>query len=432
MKILVLSQYWAPENGVPQRRWSWLTKLLVDAGHEVLVIAPPPHYLRKVDKKRWLRQLRGSAEIEAGTSGERIVRSGFMPAGRALTSRIVNQAVVAASMVTTRLGRFPELRDYRPDVVIGTVPALPTAVITKLVAARLRAPYIIDLRDAWPELLYNSGDWNAGVGKRSFREKIASLGPLQALVKVTEISIWRTLRQADGIITTSQDLQLHLQEIFDSSKTSQRFATVRNVFPPKTEFFPVDKKARVSPELNVLYAGTIGRAQKLDNAIAAAKIAWERGLKVNLRFVGDGASWLNLQQQISELDFEVSIEHRLPADDLYQHYDWADTALVHLTDWAPLARTIPSKAYELMSLGIHICGVVEGEAARLIEELHAGHVVAPEDPAALADLWEQLVTDRSLLHVTSEGRKWVEHQRNEIVPEAFLGIVEAVVVERPQ
>lgn len=46
--ILIVSQYWYLENGVPQRKWMWLTKILVDAGHEMSGIALLPHYERQV------------------------------------------------------------------------------------------------------------------------------------------------------------------------------------------------------------------------------------------------------------------------------------------------------------------------------------------------------------------------------------------------
>lgn len=431
MKILVLSQYWAPENGVPQRRWAWLTKILVRAGHEVTVVTPPPHYLRKVDTKEWWKQQLASAsqDLEIGDSGERILRTNFFPAGSSLTSRIFNQAVVAFSMLRQSARRIPELKGYQPDVVIGTVPALPTSVVTLLVAKRYRVPYIIDLRDAWPELLKNSSDWNAGTGRRSVRERVANLGALQALSKATEKMMWRSLRYADGIITTSRDLELHLKETLSPKAHGhiRRYDTIRNVFPPKTMYEPRDKGQRQQSHLNVLYAGTIGRAQRLDNALNAAQIATERGYQVNVRFVGDGASWNMLRDQVDQSNLPVSIEHRLPANDLNVHYEWADTALVHLTDWEPLSRTIPSKAYELMSMRIHISAVVAGEAARLIEELHAGHVVEPENPEALAQLWIDLIDDRSKLSISTEGQAWVEHQRNEVVPERFLAIVENIV-----
>ncbi len=331
-------------------------------------------------------------------------------------------------MLLMQATKRASIKNFDADLVIGTVPALPTAMVTRIVAKQLHTPYIIDLRDAWPDLLKEKGDWNSGTGKRSFREIVLTKGPFQVMTALTEYAISQALRHADGIITTSQDLTEHLEK--EDRKRGgvsvKPIRTIRNVFPPKSEFIASDKGQRRSLALNVLYAGTVGRAQKIDNAVKAVKIAQDRGYDINLRIVGDGATWHATKETIEVLGIDATIEHRVPADDLQNIYDWADTALVHLTDWEPLNRTVPSKTYELMSLGVHTTAVVQGEAARLIEELGAGVVVPPENPEALADAWAMLIDDRSKLTVTSSGREWVIAQRDGVVPEALLDIIDRV------
>lgn len=431
MRILVLSQYWAPENGVPQRRWSWLTKILTEAGHEVTVIAPPPHYQRQISLKKWLSRdsIVGARSPVKGSSGERILRTGFFPAGSTLTRRILNQASVAASMLFMQVTHRKYIRGWSPELVIGTVPALPTSVVTLLAARYIGAPYIVDLRDAWPELLREKDDWNSATGKRSIREIVLSKGPFQVLTAFTELAMSKALNSADGIVTTSEDLTIHLKNTIPVKGGSRErvVRTVRNVFPPKTKYLAADKSKRSGDELNVLYAGTVGRAQRLDNAVKAAKIAQDRGYRVRLRIVGDGAAWLAVKNLIRVTGADAIIEHRYPADRLEEFYDWADTALVHLTAWEPLTRTVPSKTYELMSVGVHISAVVQGEAADLVERLKAGNVVQPNDPEALAEMWISLIEDRSQLHVPSHGREWVAEQRDEVVPQVIRGIVSSVV-----
>ncbi|MCQ9677720.1 glycosyltransferase family 4 protein [Corynebacterium sp. BF-R-2] len=434
MRILVLSQYWAPENGVPQRRWSWLTKILVEAGHEVAVIAPPPHYQRQIRLREWLSKdaIFGCRRAELGNSGEKILRSGFFPAGSTLTRRILNQASVASSMLAMQVTHRKQIQEISPDLIVGTVPALPTSVVTMLVARLHGVPYIVDLRDAWPELLREKDDWNSGTGKRSIREIVLSKGPFQVLTALTEKAMMRALTHANGIITTSKDLATHLGTTLPAKRDGRRrvIRTVRNVFPPKTKYVAADMSRIQRDELHVLYAGTVGRAQRIDNAVRAVNIAQERGYKVRLRIVGDGAAWLAVRDLIQETGADASIEHRYPAERLEEFYDWADTALVHLTSWEPLTRTVPSKTYELMSVGLHISGVVQGEAAALVEKLEAGHVVEPDNPEALANMWISLMEDRSKLHVSARGREWVAKQRDEAVPHIIREIVTSVVSEK--
>lgn len=425
MKILVLSQYWAPENGVPQRRWSWLTQILVDHGHEVTVIAPPPHYLRDTSMKEWWAQgaLLGTGKAEQGESGEKIVRSGYYPSGSSLTSRALNQAAVAASMLLIGALKRGALRGYSPDLIIGTVPALPVSATTALLSRRWGVPYIIDLRDAWPELLHESKDWNAATGERSLRERVLSRGPLQIVIGATEKVMDQALAHAHGIITTSSYLGEQLKQKY-AQTPDKPIRTVRNVFPPRTQPMREPHLEHAPDSLNVLYAGTIGRAQKLENALRAAHIAKERGYTINLRFIGEGAGWVSLRSTAEELGLGANIQHRVPAEDLAESYQWADTALVHLAKWEPLKSTVPSKTYELMTMGIHISAVVAGETGELVETLQAGEVVEPENPEALAEMWIRLIRNQLASCVSENGANWVVEQRDYVAPRELLSIIE--------
>lgn len=422
MKILVISQYWAPENGVPQRRWSWLTKILIEAGHEVAVLAPPPHYLRQQSFQEWAqhRQKRQGDISEKGPSGETIIRSGYLPGGMSITQKVVNQVSVAFGGLKKVLSRNGAIHDFEPDVIIGTVPALPTAVVAYLASKRLRAPFIIDLRDAWPELLEYSNQWNASVGEVSFRQKLLSKGPLQLVIFLTDWVLRTVYRRAHSIIVTSADLADQLR---NNGSKMPSIVTIRNVFPPETSVDRSQRNPSRMNSLNVLYAGTLGRAQNLENALLAASIAKDAGVDVNLRFVGAGAAREQLECTAIRLGLNAQFLVRQGADSLADHYLWADTALVHLTDWEPLSRAVPSKTYELMNQRVHISGVVDGETARLITELKAGDVVPPERPDLLAELWCALAKDTSSTQVSGDSAEWLTAERELNAPQALLGCV---------
>lgn len=430
MEILVLSQYWYPENGVPQRRWRWLTQILVDEGHDVTVVAPSPHYQESVSWADWLRSWHpwSTPLPEIGPAGETILRSSFLPSGTTLTQKILNQGFVAIEMLRVLTCKRRFLAASKPDLVIGTVPALPTAVLTVVVGKILRTPVVIDLRDAWPDLLTEYSKWNEGLGERSFRERVFSRGPLQLLVFGARNLLWRSLAQAKGLVVTSRGLEDRMEaELVTRVGARPEIVTVRNVFPPETEVQNVPRHVRAEGELNVLYAGTLGRAQNLSNVLDAASIARTRGIRVRLRFVGTGAAECFLKEQCADKQLDAEFFDRRGAQELDEHYGWADTALVHLTDWPALRNAVPSKTYELMELGIHICAVAEGETAKLIRELHAGDVVSPESPRDLADLWVELSSDARRLVVPETGSNWVKHDRENVAPFQLLSLLSKVV-----
>lgn len=427
----MLSQYWYPENGVPQRRWSWLSKLLIREGHEVVVICPPPHYEREVSVGSWLRSVikRKPSSIETGPSGEKIVRSGYFPTGQSITMKALNQGFVALAMLARGLFHGRALRNFKPDLVIGTVPAIPTSLITPLIAKTFGSAYVIDLRDTWPELLSEGRKWNSAVGAQSIRQKILSNGPLQVMGVVVRRLMYRSFKSSAGLIFTSNSHATWLSKTMQMKGKTLVTATIRNVFPPKSDAVRASQSIENETTLHVLYAGTLGRAQNLNNVLEAAKIARDKGIPVELRFVGAGATSNELRRKIARENLHAEVVGRVQASDLANHYAWADTALVHLTDWAALDHAVPSKTYELMANGIHITGVVKGETASLIKDLNCGVVVDPEDPEALALSWKRLLNNRTQLQVSDTAREWVVTQRDEVVPQELYAFLSELGIE---
>ena len=411
MKVLVLSQFWHPENGVPQRRWTWLSGLFVQKGVEVVVIAPPPHYRRNVSFKEALKSFRIASVPESGVAGEKIYRSPFIPSCESLIARALSQAFIAKGALLAAAIRWAGIR--KVDVVVGTVPALPTAVVSFLIARVAGVPYVIDLRDAWPDLMREYSSWNRALETQPTHHKRLKPKLVQALSYVVQQGLNALLARADAIIVTSDELGKQLSTGVERSHC-QKIVTLRNVFPSNLSMTAA-RNPLVDRPLRVLYAGTLGRAQNLKNVIDAVRTAQQRGVPIELAFVGGGAAVDALREYAEMKDVDASFYHVRSASEVVSFYDWADTALVHLTDWEPLNRAVPSKAYELMSAGVHITGVVAGETAKIIRELNAGDVVPPERPQELAELFAELYACPDRLLVSDEGRLWVNREREVVV-----------------
>lgn len=381
-------------------------------GHEVTVVTPK----RNNDAER----------VSAASGVEKVLLSPRGFKGSSLGKRVASQAWVALGMLSTVFRKRKDLKEF--DLVVGTAPPVPTIAVATLAGAILKKPYCIDLRDAWPDLLRNVGDWNKALDERQTIRYYVRVFAVAALRKILTVVLTGCLERAKIVIVTSEDLAEQLKRGFNESELASQpeVFTIRNVFPASVAPSSIVKPVKDQGKLTVLYAGNIGRAQNLRNAVDAAQIAAASGLEVTLRFVGAGAAKSALEEYAAAKGVLVEVTPQRSLASMAEVYSSCHTALVHLTDWEPLERAVPSKTYELIYLGVHISGVVAGESARLISSLCAGHVVAPEDPEALAELWLELDRHPEKLEVMTDGSKWVEQERETVVPRTMETILDQI------
>ena len=426
MRILLLTHYYAPESGAPQQRWAALAEHFVAGGHELTVIAPAPHYPHGSLLAEHATMAPGT--VHTGAHGETVHRVGFRSYAGDVGSRFADQLVAARAAVrAARTPRRPApglpAAPGAPQVVVATVPSLPMLWAGRRVAARLGVPVVAEMRDAWPDLLTVADQWDPSSGGRATRAAHRASGVgLTALGRATT----REQRRADAVVTTTDTFAQALR-----ARGMDRVHVVRNGAHPVPGYAGHALRDVADGTLNVLYAGTLGRAQGLATAMHAAALAGSRGTQVRLRLVGDGADRAPLVALAAAQRVEVEFVEPVPRSAMGEHYAWCDTVLVSLRPWPALELTVPSKLYEAMALGVHVTAAVAGEAAAIVTGSHAGHVAAPGDAAALAELWTSVAADRSLLDPGTDGIAWVaEHAEDSRLARDYLEILDAVVTGR--
>lgn len=395
MRILLLTHYYAPETGAPQHRWSDLAGRFTAEGDSLHVVAPAPHYPtgRLLPGQEHL----APGVVHLGEHGEEVHRVAFRPYDARVRTRMADEAVAARDTVrTVRRGLGG---GWAPEVVIATVPSLAMAWAGGRVARALGAPFVLELRDAWPDLLVVAQEWDdqAPRGSRA-RMRSAARGALSGAGS----ALTREQRRADALVTTTDSFADVLR-----TRGMRSVHVVRNAAHEVPGYPAHHPRPRGAP-LHVLYAGTVGRAHGLGTAVRAAALAHERGTDVVLRVVGHGADLQNLKGLAVELRAPVEFVDPVPRVAMGEQYAWCDTVLVGLRGWPALELTVPSKLYEVMRLGVHVSAVMAGEARRIVEETGAGSVSAPGDVEQLATSWERLHADPALLEVSDAGRAWVE------------------------
>ena len=411
MHILLISQYWEPEQGVVQRRWQWISKALIEAGHQLTVVCPPPHYPGgKLISENPAHQ---TGAIDTSVEGIRIYRSAFREHTTSLISRIEDQGVIMLSQVFTarRAVRDARKAGNPVDVICCTVPALPSAAVGYALSRLLGLPLVVELRDAWPEILEYLDEWKdpqPGNLPLSRKLKIAAFHrcPVRGGGALRQI-----LRRADAIITTTESLA----ELKKGDSRGEVVAVRNRAHSEDIGRLPPSRQRPDGP-LNVLYAGTVGRAQGLENAMEALSIAVEMGTDIRMRIAGGGAHLKSVQQIAYNKKLPVQFLGRIPFEDVVREYAWSDTVLVHLQSWDPMNYTIPSKLFEAMHAEKHISASLSGEAADIVRTAGVGDVVNPMSPNDLAELWHELSRNRDRLNVAGKGVDWFkrDHARHDL------------------
>ncbi len=407
MRILYLSHYFHPEGNAPAKRVYEMCRRWVRLGHEVTVITCAPNVPSGIVydgyRNSWLRRetIEGIETIRVWT---------YLAANRGTALRIVNYL---SYMV---LAVIAGLRTQRPDLVIATTPQFFCGWAGVWVSRLRRLPFILEIRDIWPESIVAVG----------------ALGSprLLRLLEHWERSMYRA---ATRIVTVGEGYQ---QQLEARGVDSERIDVVHNGVDRKA-FAGAGDGSQVRAEFGlgdafvVSYVGTIGLGSGLDVVLRAARRLESEGRRdIVFMLVGDGAVREELEQQAraERLDRVVFTglqdKARIPAI-----LAATDACLVHLTGQDLFRSVLPSKIFESAAMAKPIIMGVRGFAADLVERAEAGICIEPENETELVAAACRLAGDRALARRLGEsGRQRIAaHYDYDDLAARYLAILHALV-----
>jgi glycosyltransferase involved in cell wall biosynthesis len=143
----------------------------------------------------------------------------------------------------------------------------------------------------------------------------------------------------------------------------------------------------------VLYIGAHGISQGLTALLKAAdRLRTEP--QVQSLFVGEGADKEKLVVEAARIGLKnVRFIEPVKKAKVREYYSMADVCLVPLRNIPLFDTFIPSKMFEIMSVGRPIVASLRGEAAQILRQSGGAAVVPPEDDAALAAAVLELCRD---------------------------------------
>lgn len=366
------------------RHWS-LARRLVERGHRVTVFASSFHHLLRKE----MRLGPGEARRAESVDGVEFIWLRTRPYAGNDWRRAVNMAEFALRLVAE--GRSPAA-EVRPDVVVGSSPHPLAALAVERVAARLRVPFVLEVRDLWPETFIE-------LGKMSRSHPLAlALGRLERYL----------YRRAARIVTVWSHARDYIVRLgVDAERVHWIPNGVDLGLVPSPRPLPTDGP------FTVMFAGLHCHTVGLEHLLDAAEILQKRGWKgrMVLRLVGEGPEKASLVRRASERGLElVRFEDPVPKAEVYDLLSQAHVLL-------SLHRDIPlyrwgigdNKLYDALAAARPV--VLTGDPPlNPVREAGAGLVVRAGDPVALADALETLAGSdpASLEAMGRSGRRYAE------------------------
>ena len=408
MKILIVSQYFWPENF----RINDLTQELVQRGHSVTVLTGIPNY----PTGTVFEDYRKTPKAFDYFSGARVFRVPMLARGNGAVRLFLNYLsfVIGACLY----GPW-RLRCQQVDVIFVFEPSPVTVGLPAILLGRIkRAPVIFWALDLWPETL-------AAIGV--VRSPMV-LGWVGHLVRFIYERCTLVLGQSRGFLPKLSKYCSDLKKIrYFPSWAEEIFNEADLVSAPEV---PVQERV-----FNVLFAGNIGEAQDLPAVLNAAESLRDNNA-IRWLIVGDGrrSDWVHEEVARRGLQRNVMLLGRFPVERMPSFYAHADALLVSLKKDPVFSLTIPGKVQSYLMAGLPILGMLDGEGAQVITDANAGLVCAAGNSGGLAsavlEMFAMSVDQRKQLGVNGRDFAHKEFGRGLLMDQLEVLLHEAIDLHR--
>jgi glycosyltransferase involved in cell wall biosynthesis len=251
------------------------------------------------------------------------------------------------------------------DIIMGTTPPIFQAFSAWLVAFLRRKPFLLEVRDLWPEFIVSMGVFNNPI--------------LIKLARMLEMFLYR---RATHILVNSPAYKTYIEEKGIPAKkiTFIPYGADIQMFYPE-----MDGSHLRQDKFLVLYTGALGQANDIYTILRAASHLKENE-HIQFLLFGDGKERPKLQAEAQKLQLNnllfagVRPKHQIPAI-----IAAADVCLAILQDIPMFRTTYPNKVFDYMAAGKPTILVIDGVIRQVIEESQGGMYVAPGDDRQLAD-----------------------------------------------
>ncbi len=387
MKILLIHQAFASHEEAGGTRHFELARHLVEKGHKFTIIASNVSYLsgkHVFENKKLIdiQNIDGIKILRAYTCSS-LHRSYFW--------RVIS---FVSFMVTSIIAALKIRIEEDVDLVIGTTPPLFQAGSAWLAAKLLKCPFVLEVRDLWPEFAIDMGVLS---------------NPL--LIKNSRWFENFLYRHAAHLIVNSPAYRDYLigKRVPESKITLIPNGVDTKMFDPNADGEKIRERFGLKGRFVVTYAGALGAANDIDTILRTANHL-KRVSNIHFLVVGDGKERSRLETLAKEFNIHnVTFAGFYPKTTMVNILAASDVCVATLRDIPAFRTTYPNKVFDYMAAGRPIVLGIDGVIRKVIEEARAGIFVPPNNDLALAEaVYELYKNPEQADSMGMAGRSYVE------------------------
>ena len=360
MKLLLIHQPFAtPKDGGGTRHFEFSIRFVQD-GNEFEVITSDRGYL----------------------TGQQRDREVFRKYSTDYPGLVIVPAFTYRSLHAGKLGRVISLLSFmissflkalfakNVDVVMGTSPPIFQAASAWLVSVLKRKPFLLEIRDLWPEFLVDMG---------LLKNRL-----LISLFKWLELFLYR---RSDHILVNSPAYRDYL---IGQNVPETKISIIPNgvdplMFKPDDSGIAFRNKHNLNGSFLAVYAGALGPSNDIENIIGAASLLQDHD-DINIVLIGAGIGKDSLENLANQKKLtNVRFVGSLPKCEMPEALAAAEVCLATLRNIRMFKTTYPNKVFDYMAAGRPTILGIDGVIRQVIEDAGAGIFVTPGDSDQLSE-----------------------------------------------
>lgn len=402
MRILFLTDNFPPEVNAPASRTYEHCREWVKSGVDVTVITCVPNFPKGKVYNGYKNKLYQTEMMD----GIKVVRVWtYMVPNKGFFKRTLDY--ISFSVSSFLAGLF-----QKADVIVATSPHFFTALAGRTLKFWKRTPWIMEVRDLWPEEIKTAGVMKDNAIIRYFEWE--------------EIHCYRSAKKI-VVVTDSYKKYISGRGIPEDKIEVIKNGVNRDLFSPMEKDEQLLKELQLEGKKIIGYIGTIGLNQQLDFILKCAKAHMGKN-NYHFLFIGEGAEKEKLKGLQKELGLtNVTFLDAVPKNIVKRYISILDVCLINLKKNPANYKVIPSKIFENAGMGIPILMGVLGEAQQIVESHHAGLCFEPDNEEDFNKKLNQLMEPAYYAACKEGCLKLAEDFDRKVLAARMLEVIKTVV-----